>query len=76
MRHTRPGVKGWLTRQFIGWELRKSVGDFVRKHRLIDRVSKRYVEKIATEDGTVLRDVDEPLPQHTGHGTAKFKKQS
>lgn len=73
-KHKRPGVGGYLAELFSGWELRKTVGDMVRKLRRIDRQNNRYVERVETEDGAVLRDVDEPLSSHRGHGFAKFKK--
>ena len=71
MRCKKMGVGGWRVRQFVGWQLRKSVGDFVRKVRRIDRVNNRYLERVETADGTVLRDADEALSAHQGHGTAK-----
>jgi hypothetical protein len=71
--HRRPRVSGWLAEHFQGREQRKSVGDFVEKFRLIDRENNRYIERIVIQDGTVLRDVDEPLTDHSDHGSAKFK---
>jgi hypothetical protein len=61
LRQKRPGVRGYLAELFVGRDLRKSVGDFVRKLRLIDHGRKRYVERIETEDGTVLRNIDDAL---------------
>jgi hypothetical protein len=72
-RHKRPGVGGWLTEMFQGWQLRKSVGDLVRKLRRIDRPNDHYVEHVETKDGTVLHHCDEPLSSHRGHGSAKGK---
>jgi hypothetical protein len=57
-----------------GHELRRSTGEMVYKERLIDRRRKKYRELVKTLDGTVLRDVTEPLGQHRGHGTAKREK--
>jgi hypothetical protein len=73
LRHKRPGVRGWLTELFQGWQLRKSVGDLVRKLRRIDRPNDRYVEQVETKDGTVLHHCDEPLSLHRGHGSANRK---
>jgi hypothetical protein len=73
LRHKRPGVGGWLTQLFQGWQLRKSVGDLVRKLRRIDRQNDRYVEHVETNDGTALRDCDEPLSSHRDHGSAKAR---
>lgn len=59
---------------FAGSDERKSVGDFVQKERDIDKDNDRYRERIVDKAGNVLRDVDQPLSIHQGHGSAKFKK--
>lgn len=62
----RPFIEGkW------GDDLHRLSGVWNRLRRVIDRENDRYVEKIEAPDGTVLRDVDEPLPEHRGHGSAK-----
>lgn len=71
LRQKRPGTRGFLVRQFTGWDIRKSVGDFVSKIRRIDRLRGRYIEHVETEDGAILRHTDEPLSEHQGHGSAK-----
>jgi len=58
---------------FYGSDERKITGDYVYKEREIDRDVNRYRELVCEESGEVLRDIDEPLTSHTGHGTAKFK---
>jgi hypothetical protein len=58
---------------FQGWELRKSVGDMVKKLRRIDRDTRTYEERVETEDGTLLHECKEPLDQHKGHGSDKLK---
>ncbi len=73
-KHKRPGSKKPIAEGFTGRELRKSVGDFVDKERLIDRENDRYREKVVTDSGEVIRDVDEPLSEHRDHGSAKFKQ--
>ena len=47
---------------------------FVRKFRRMDRATDRYRERLKTEDGKVLKDVDEPRSEHRGHGLDKFRK--
>jgi hypothetical protein len=71
IRQKRPGVPGWLVEMIVGKVLRKSVGDFVHKYWRLDRAADRYVEHIETEDGKIIRDVDEPLRLHVGHGSDK-----
>jgi hypothetical protein len=39
--------------------------------RVVDREGDRYTERIVDAAGNVVRDVDEPLSNHRGHGTAK-----
>jgi hypothetical protein len=58
---------------FIGSELRKSLGDFVHKERTIDRDANRYHELVREESGEITHQVDEPLSDHSGHGSAKLK---
>lgn len=71
MKHTRPGVKKPLAEGFTGFKLRRTVGDHVEKTRLIDRENNRYMERVVTENGEVLRDVDHKLTDHVGRGSAK-----
>jgi hypothetical protein len=42
--------------------------------RIIDREGNRYRKLIVRPNGAVVVDVDEPLDQHTGHGSAKGRK--
>lgn len=49
-------------------------GKIVNKNRVIDRNNDIYSEKIVDESGNVLRDVNEKLTDHIGHGSAKFSK--
>lgn len=46
-------------------------------HRLvrnIDHVNDRYTETITImKTGELVRQVDEPLSEHTGHGSAKYR---
>lgn len=55
-----------------GAEQSRDSGRWVEKSRLIDRDANRYSERITDlETGEVLRDCQEPLSQHQGHGSAK-----
>jgi hypothetical protein len=58
---------------FNGSEKRKSHGDYVYKVRYIDRDANRYHELVRKESGEIIRDVDEPLTDHVGHGSVKLK---
>ena len=63
----RPVVKS-----FGGDDLTVSTGRWVHRDRLIDREGDRYRERVVDpQTGDVLRDVDEPLSKHRGHGSAK-----
>jgi hypothetical protein len=75
LKQKRPGVGGFIVEVVDGWELRKAVGDFVRKFRRIDRGTKPkwYRERIELETGEVTRDVSEPLKNHQNRGSAKPK---
>ncbi|HKO46634.1 MAG TPA: hypothetical protein VJV79_02870 [Polyangiaceae bacterium] len=44
-------------------------------NRLIDRTNDRYREHIIDEEtGDVVRNCEEPLSEHQGFGSAKYKK--
>ncbi|MBP2297091.1 hypothetical protein [Azospirillum rugosum] len=58
---------------FYGSDERKSKGDYVYKEREIDKDNNRYRELVREESGEVIRDIEQPLTDHTGHGSAKFK---
>ena len=69
-----PSKKKIRYEEFSGSEKRKADGEWVDKLQIFDREQDLYVEKVTLEaTGEVLRDVCEPLSQHTGHGSAKFK---
>lgn len=47
----------------------------VLRFRMIDKSNDRYVEKVIyTDTGTIIRDCDEKLTEHWGHGSAKDSK--
>jgi hypothetical protein len=55
--------------------------DYHRRHkavrqvcRVVDRESDRYTERIVDATGNVVREIDEPLSQHRGHGAAKRRR--
>lgn len=60
-------------RFFYGSQKRESQGDYIYKERDIDRDNDRYREFIREETGKVIVDQDEPLRDHRGHGSDKFK---
>lgn len=47
----------------------------VSRYRMIDKKNDRYVGKISyTDTGAIIRDCDEKLTEHWGHGSAKDSK--
>lgn len=70
----RPSKKRAAEHFISGADIRRSTGELVEKIRHIDRENDRYYEKVTDEAGVVLHHVDEPLSEHWGHGSAKFKK--
>lgn len=47
----------------------------VHRERVIDRDNNHYMEKITDyETGDVIHEQTQPLSDHTGHGSEKFKK--
>jgi hypothetical protein len=62
----------WFQKQRVGASFYRLTGTWHRFHRVIDRRDNRYVERIHDEEtGETVRDVDEPLTDHTGHGSAR-----
>jgi hypothetical protein len=66
-------TKGLLFKQQITFGSQRNRGDVpVRHERLIDRQNNRYSEKVTARDtGEVIHHCDEPLTDHTGHGSDK-----
>lgn len=68
------GRRKWFVETFSGTDWSHRLQRFVRKQRTLDRDNDRYAEKVVDpETGEVLRDVEEPLSDHRGHGSAKAK---
>ncbi len=60
---------------FEGDDLRKSDSKWVKKSRIVDKNNDKYIEKVVDpETDEVVHHCEEPLSQHFGHGSAKFKK--
>lgn len=74
---TRPRKKRVRQEVFAGDDLRVSKGDYVEKLRVIDKDNDVYIEKIVDKTTKqVIHSNEEPLSEHFGHGSAKFKKDS
>ena len=59
---------------FAGDDLRKSDGKWMQKERVIDRDKDQYKETVIDpQTGQVIHQNKEPLSEHFGHGSAKFK---
>jgi hypothetical protein len=56
---------------FHGGDYHRDSGEWRQVSRVIDREHDRYSERIVDKGGHVVREVDEPLTQHTGRGAAK-----
>jgi hypothetical protein len=60
---------------FTGDEIRGADGKWMKEERTIDRDRCRYKETVTDpETGEVVHHCDEPLINHTGHGSAKPKE--
>jgi hypothetical protein len=56
---------------FTGFDYHRDSKEWRQVSRVVDREGDRYTERIVDAAGNVVRDVDEPLSEHRGHGTAK-----
>jgi hypothetical protein len=71
----RPGYKKAIAEGVSGDSFFRTAVKWVHLERLIDRLSNHYREKVTDpKTGEVIHECDEPLDQHTGHGSAKPKK--
>lgn len=67
-----PSKKNPRREFFVGDELRKSDGKWMKKERNIDKDNNKYKEIVTDpETGEVVHHCEEPLKKHTGHGSAK-----
>jgi hypothetical protein len=68
--------RGKHDREEVVGEEFTSNGRLVNKKRIIDRSNNLYVEHVADADtGEVLRNVEQPLKEHVGRGSAKGRRQ-
>jgi hypothetical protein len=50
-------------------------GRLMKKERVFDRQNNIYTERVVDSDtDEIVRDVQEPLSDHTGHGSAKLAR--
>jgi ribosomal protein S27AE len=74
LKHKRRGYKKPIYESISGDDLHRKSGEWNKLTREIDRENNRYREIIVNPtSGEVLRNVDEPLSEHTGRGSAKPK---
>ena len=70
----RQGYKKPIAEGISGDEFSYTLGKYVRKERLIDRLGNRYREEVTDPDtGQSIHSCNEPLDQHVGRGSAKPK---
>jgi hypothetical protein len=68
----RPDQKKTPVESKQGDELSVGTGRWVRVHRIIDRRRNLYYEKVHDPDTReILHEVEEPLTEHRGHGSAR-----
>jgi DNA-directed RNA polymerase subunit RPC12/RpoP len=68
----KPGQKRSPSESIKGDIYSVAKGKMLRIHRIIDRRRNFYYEKVHDPDTReVLREVEEPLTEHRGHGSAK-----
>jgi hypothetical protein len=80
MKAKRPGRKKPIYDAKMGDSQSTATGQWNQVEQIIDRTNTThdeswYTKRVVTKDGEVLRDVSEPLKDHTGRGDAKPKMQ-
>lgn len=67
-----PGDKRPHFEAFDGPNPSRDLGKLVHREQVIDRENDRYFERVTDYDtGKLLHECEEPLSQHSGHGTDK-----
>ena len=74
----RPGQRKPVYEAKMGASQSTATGEWNQVEQVIDRTNTTheeawYTKRVVTKDGEVLRDVSEPLKDHTGRGDAKPK---
>lgn len=71
-RRRLPNKANFDVEEIEGKEWSHSLDRFVSKHRIIDKIGNRYFELVVDdESGEILMSCDEPLSDHSDHGSAK-----
>lgn len=74
LRQKEPGVKNPVVDHFSGFEFTHNTRTFSERIRVIDRKRDWYYEFVRDpKTGEIIHECSEPLSQHFGHGSAKFK---
>jgi predicted nucleic acid-binding Zn-ribbon protein len=67
----RAGAKKPFLEGVSGEDLHRDSATCSKIERVIDRENDRYRERIVDAEGNIVREVDEPLSEHRGRGSAK-----
>jgi hypothetical protein len=71
----RPSMKRPFIEQTVGDDLHRKTGQWMKLHRVIDRLRNWYSEKVTDPaSGEVVHSSEEPLSDHRGHGSDKNAK--
>ncbi len=76
VRYKTPRYNGkykWAKEIHQKTETYRKTGEERRVLREFDRLKNKYKEIIIKSDGTTIKNVEEPLTNHKGHGNAKRK---
>jgi hypothetical protein len=65
---TGPGNPAWKGKD---GEVPQSDGTWASVHQVVDRIGYRYRKRVVRDDGTVVKDEDEPLQEHRDRGDAR-----
>lgn len=72
-----PRKRGKHRQEIVRGQEYSHTGQLVHKVRIIDRENNKYKELVSDADtGEIIRDVEQPLTDHTEHGSAKFTKKT
>jgi len=72
----RPGEKKPIVEGKRGADWNHDVGEFREIEQVADRQNNRYSKKVTRPNGEIVREVDEPLSEHRGRGSARRANKS
>jgi hypothetical protein len=73
-RHGQPGEVRPFKQIKVADEIFRQTGERTFREKIEDREKNEYRERIVTHEGRLIKDFEELLTNHQGHGSAKHNR--